>query len=205
MDGTNWADDVRIPNQKSHVAPSLAVLDGRLHMVHLGSLSTDIWHSISSADGTNWLDDVKIPDQKSHVAPSLAVFNGRLRMVHLGDSSTDIWQSEYDPNYFYPTCDLWVELPRVIGLFGEPDHAIVAAGHRSCLGTDPQAVQVTVRLRQDGGFPRTLAEESSFGVNVDLLAAYNCTGSGSQTVFAEIIERDGRTVQSARVSVSLCS
>ena len=35
-DGGSWTENVLIRNQKSKAAPALAVLQDRLHMVHLG-------------------------------------------------------------------------------------------------------------------------------------------------------------------------
>ena len=106
FDGQVWktaegqAGNARIPGQKSKASPALAVFNGRLHMVHLGDSSNDIWWSIY--DGVSWkksdgtAGNEKIPGQKSKASPALAVFNGRLHMVHLGDSSNDIWWSIYD-------------------------------------------------------------------------------------------------------------
>jgi hypothetical protein len=83
-----------IPDQKSKASPALAALPNRLHMVHLGDSSNDIWHS--SFDGMNWSESTPVLHQKSKAPPALAVFDGRLHMVHLGDSSNDIWHSTYD-------------------------------------------------------------------------------------------------------------
>ena len=102
-DGVSWkksdgtAGNERIPGQSSKASPALAVFDNRLHMVHLGNSSNDIWWSIY--DGVSWKKsdgtpgNERIPDQKSKASPSLAVFNNQLHMVHIGDSSNEIWNS----------------------------------------------------------------------------------------------------------------
>jgi hypothetical protein len=81
--------DIEGQESKTHVA--LAPFQGRLHMVHLGESSNDLWYS--TYDGSRWTPNVKIPGQKSKVAPSLAVWNNQLHMVHLGDRSNDMWHS----------------------------------------------------------------------------------------------------------------
>jgi hypothetical protein len=43
---TWWWPKVRIPDQLSKASPALAVFQGKLHMVHLGDSSNNIWHSI---------------------------------------------------------------------------------------------------------------------------------------------------------------
>jgi hypothetical protein len=90
-----WTQDHDpISNQKSKASPALAVFQDRLHMVHLGDSSNNLWHS--SFDGTNWTENTPVLNQTSKASPALAVFQNRLHMVHLGDSSNDIWQSSYD-------------------------------------------------------------------------------------------------------------
>jgi hypothetical protein len=91
FDGNSWSEDVRIPNQKSWVTPSICAHEGKLHMLHLGDTSGEIWHS--TFDGNSWSDDVQIPNQMSRGAPALAELNGRLHMVHMGWSQNDIWHS----------------------------------------------------------------------------------------------------------------
>ena len=106
FDGQTWKTakgapgNATIPGQKSKASPALAVFDRKLHMVHLGDSSNDIWWSMY--DGDSWKQsnglggNEKIPHQKSKASPALAVFNGRLHMVHLGDSSNELWMSIYD-------------------------------------------------------------------------------------------------------------
>src|SRR3982751_5598449 len=97
-----WRPNRTIPGQQSMASPALAALGNRLHMVHLGDSSNDIWWSIF--DGTSWNKpddspgDERIPGQQSKASPALAAFGGRLHMVHLGDSSNDIWWSFTDIN-----------------------------------------------------------------------------------------------------------
>ncbi|MGV7229822.1 MAG: hypothetical protein ACQ9IQ_14315 [Nitrospirales bacterium] len=81
--------DIEGQLSKTHVA--IAPFQGRLHMVHIGGSSNDLWYS--TYDGSRWTPNVKISGQKSKVAPSLAVWNNQLHMVHLGDSSNAIWHS----------------------------------------------------------------------------------------------------------------
>ena len=84
----------RYPARRARRAPALAFFQGRMHIVHLGDSSNDIWHS--SFDGMEWSENTPVLNQKSKAPPALAVFDGRLHMVHLGDSSNDIWHSTYD-------------------------------------------------------------------------------------------------------------
>ncbi len=70
-----------------------AVYQNRLHMVHTGSSSHNIYHSYF--DGREWSHDSPIPGQKSKGTPALVVFRGELHMLHLGDSSNDLWHSVY--------------------------------------------------------------------------------------------------------------
>jgi hypothetical protein len=203
FDGSSWSANVKIPNQLSKASPALA-LSGDLHMVHLGNSSNDIWHSQLSVSGGTWSTNARVPNQTSKGSPALALF-GDLHMVHLGNSSNDIWHSRFDPAFVPPTCDIWADTPMAIGEPGE--RAIVSVGHRRCSGTDSQPVQVTVRLRKHNRiwFDKTLAQSSEFGVNVDVPVRYECTGTGFQTVFAEVIERDGDRAQSQRRNITLCS
>jgi hypothetical protein len=95
-----WTTTHTIPHHKSTSPPALAEFGGRLHMVHLGDSSNDIWHS--TFNGTSWTANVKIPNQKSKASPALAAFGGRLQMVHLGDSSNDIWHSNVNCTSWTP-------------------------------------------------------------------------------------------------------
>ena len=109
FDGTSWnksdgtPGNERIAGQKSKAAPALAAYGGRLHMVHLGDTSNDIWWSL--CDGMSWKQgdgatpgNTRIKGQRSKSSPALAAFGGRLHMVHLGESSNDIWWSSFDGN-----------------------------------------------------------------------------------------------------------
>ncbi|MDH5576109.1 MAG: hypothetical protein OEY80_11535, partial [Nitrospirota bacterium] len=90
-----WSDPLTIPKQKSKKGVGLAVLGNRLHMVHLGNKSNQLWYS--TYDGNSWTPNVKILNQKSKKRPVLATFQNRVHMVHLGDSSNDLWHSMYIP------------------------------------------------------------------------------------------------------------
>ena len=92
----DWKNASKIAKQQSKATPALATFGGKLHMVHLGNSSNDIWHS--SFDGSNWTTNVKIPNQQSKASPALAMFGGKLHMVHLGNSSNDIWHSSFNGN-----------------------------------------------------------------------------------------------------------
>jgi hypothetical protein len=47
-----WSAPVVIPNQTSKDSPSLAVINGGLHLLHLGESSNNIWHSVYN--GASW-------------------------------------------------------------------------------------------------------------------------------------------------------
>ena len=79
--------------QSSKAPVALAVFQDRLHMVHIGKSSHNLYHSYFN--GTEWSRELRIPDQKSKAAPALGVFNNQLHMVHLGDNSNDVWHSMY--------------------------------------------------------------------------------------------------------------
>ena len=74
--------------------------DGKLHIVHLGNSSNDLWHS--TFDGNGWTPNVKIHGQTSKASPALAVYDGKLHIVHLGNSSNDLWHSTFDGNGWTP-------------------------------------------------------------------------------------------------------
>lgn len=89
-----WVPDKKILNKQSKAGPALANYNDRIHMVHLGNATNELWHS--RFDGNNWTADVKIPNQLSKSTPALAAFNGHLHMVHQGDSSNNLWHSWYN-------------------------------------------------------------------------------------------------------------
>ena len=90
-----WTTNETIPDQLSWAAPALATYDGRLHMVHLGNESRDIWHS-SSADGQSWTRNIPVEGQLSKGYPALAGYDGLLHMVHSGNDNNDLWHSTFD-------------------------------------------------------------------------------------------------------------
>ena len=65
-----WSPKQPIPGQKSKSTPALAVKGGRLHMLHQGKNSDDLWYSVF-APGSGWSTNVKI-GQKSEGTPGLA-------------------------------------------------------------------------------------------------------------------------------------
>lgn len=87
-----WLPAVSIFGQTSKEAPALASFSGKLHLLHLGEGSNNIWHSWTT-DGRNWTENVRIPDQSSKASPALAVWNNELHMVHIGSSSNNLWHS----------------------------------------------------------------------------------------------------------------
>ncbi|HEX8229707.1 MAG TPA: M12 family metallopeptidase [Chloroflexia bacterium] len=89
-----WTPNVRVPNQTSKASPALAGLRNRVHMVHLGNESNNIWHSVF--DGANWTPNVRVPNQTSKASPALATLGNRVHMVHLGNESNNIWHSVFD-------------------------------------------------------------------------------------------------------------
>ena len=96
----DWRPGSVLEAQGTKAAPAMAVYNNKLHMVHLGDSTNNIWWSIF--DGQVWRTDGgsegngRIPNQSSKASPALAVFNNELHMVHLGNSSNDIWWSIYD-------------------------------------------------------------------------------------------------------------
>lgn len=56
-----WSRPIAIPNQSSKTSSALALIQGQLHLIHLGSGSDELWHSIWS--GTNWTPNVRIGKQ----------------------------------------------------------------------------------------------------------------------------------------------
>jgi hypothetical protein len=95
-----WAANQVVPNQTSKASPAIAGFGERLHMVHLGSSSNDLWWSMY--DGTSWkksdgsAGNERIPSQMSRQPPALAARGSELHMVHIGNTSTDLWWSVYD-------------------------------------------------------------------------------------------------------------
>lgn len=120
-----WADNVKVEDQKSKAAPAVAHYqypEGRLHMVHLGDESNQIWHSVF--DGARWLANVRIEGQTSKATPALAYFNSRLHMVHLGNSSNDLWHSWWDGTRW--SANVRIESP---GGFPQTSKAAPALGY----------------------------------------------------------------------------
>ena len=91
--GTSLQARKSLGKQSSKAKVALAVFQDRLHMVHIGKSSNNLYHS--SFNGKEWSRELQIPDQKSKAAPALGVYKNQLHMVHLGDSSNDLWHSMY--------------------------------------------------------------------------------------------------------------
>ena len=97
-----WTPNDRIPDQLSWAGPALSPFEGdRMHMVHLGDSSNNLWHS--STDGSvGWTPNDRIPRQLSKATPALTslgesgMIGEQLHMVHLDDSSNNLWHSVYD-------------------------------------------------------------------------------------------------------------
>ena len=68
-----WGPKVKIPGQKSKSTPALAVKGGRLHLLHQGKTSDDLWYSRYTL-GSGWSTNVKI-GQKSEGTPGFSWFN----------------------------------------------------------------------------------------------------------------------------------
>ena len=83
-----WAQNIPIPYQLSKAAPGLAAFGGRLHMVHLGDSSNDIWYSTS--DGVL----VRRPERRVFVIDLDGVrwdsFYRHLKRVRDAGASTDV-------------------------------------------------------------------------------------------------------------------
>lgn len=90
---TAWREK-QVGGQLTKATPAVAMLGGRLHMVHLGDTSSDLWHSIYVPELDSWTQD-RIEGQQSKAPPALAAFDGTLHMVHLGETSNQIWWSRW--------------------------------------------------------------------------------------------------------------
>jgi len=105
-DGTSWKDshgnvgDQKIKSQLSQSPPSLAVFGGKLHMLHIGDDSNNLWWS--AYDGDVWWSNRRIRCQLSQQTPALAAQGGLLHMVHMGDSENTLWWSIYDGSEWTP-------------------------------------------------------------------------------------------------------
>ena len=58
-----WSRPVAIPNQTSKTTSALALIQGQLHLIHLGESSDNLWHSVWN--GTRWSDNVRIGKESS--------------------------------------------------------------------------------------------------------------------------------------------
>jgi hypothetical protein len=60
-----WSRPVAIPNQTSKTTPALAFIDSRLHMIHLGASSDQLWHSVWDAGKREWSPNVRMGKESS--------------------------------------------------------------------------------------------------------------------------------------------
>lgn len=67
-----WSRPIAIPNQTSKTTSALALIQGRLHLIHLGESSNQLWHS--TWDGARWSDNVRIGKES----------NGRVALTNNG-------------------------------------------------------------------------------------------------------------------------
>jgi hypothetical protein len=210
FDGNSWSDDVRIPNQMSRGAPALAERQGRLHMVHMGWSRNDIWHSILRAD--EWSRNVRLPNQETGQEPSLAAYGDFLYSAHLGTTSHTIWFTQWDPNYVYPTHQIFADTPVVEGT-PETGQVIKARARRRSEGTDPPEGRVSLQLKRDRqGTNPTLKEIAEYGVDADAELTYRCPGtdsgdptdSGEWEVYARAFDEDGHESVSRNITVRNC-
>lgn len=109
-----WSVNNPIPRQLSKASPALGryvgLSESRLHMVHVGDESNQLWHSIFDDSTGTWYrlglraneGNSPIPGQLSKAAPALSfaapgdMAAAGLHMVHLGDESNRIWHSIFD-------------------------------------------------------------------------------------------------------------
>jgi arylsulfatase A-like enzyme len=138
-----WTDNTKIAGEKSQASPALAFFEGALHMVHIGTSSTHMYHSIF--DGVNW-HTRRIDGQESKASPALAVFRARLHMVHLGETSNRIWHSSYAYNRWTANTEIDGQLSREapsLAVLGDP-----AAGtdrlHMAHIGNTSKRIWQTV-------------------------------------------------------------
>jgi hypothetical protein len=98
-DGTNWSNDVQIPNSNAPFEtsgpPALAVFNGVLYCIREGAGNSG-WVHCATFDGTNWSSDQLIPDEQHAYGtsgmPGLAVFNSILYCIREGrDNEGILW------------------------------------------------------------------------------------------------------------------
>lgn len=90
------ADVSLIENQSTKTGVVLEMYAGHLHLLHLGSSSNNIWHSIFDWPRDTFGPNVRIENQSSQDTPSMAVFKNVLHMVHRGSGSDNIWHTTYE-------------------------------------------------------------------------------------------------------------
>ena len=128
-----WTSNLSVPAQSSRTAPGLAVFNGQLHNVHVGSRSKNLYHSYY--DGILWSEEVRISNQTSQAAPSIAEYNGELHMVHVDSKSTSIYHSTFNGSS-------WSARVKILNLTSNVSPAIASFGgylhmlHKSETSTD---------------------------------------------------------------------
>lgn len=115
-----------------------AVYQDRLHMVHTGKSSHNIYHSYF--DGKEWSPDIPIQGQKSKGTPALVVFRKELHMLHLGDSSNELWHSVYRGKGWTVNKKIGIKSgrPPALAEFGNRIHMVTTSLPRPQWDTSPK-------------------------------------------------------------------
>ncbi|MFJ3818128.1 hypothetical protein [Streptomyces sp. NPDC090056] len=99
-EGTGWSEDQRFPGHASQDDPALAVLDGKLWVIHRGGGSDQsLWQTFYTPGQepeykAGWSTDEPFPQHASDRGPAAAVFRDKLYVVHKGNGSNkSLWWS----------------------------------------------------------------------------------------------------------------
>jgi hypothetical protein len=93
-----WNEDTMFPAHASAANPALAVLNGRLILVHRGAGNSDqqLWWTEFDPD-KGWSEDRVFPAHSSAAGPALAVYGGKLHCVHRGSGNdSKLWHTTFD-------------------------------------------------------------------------------------------------------------
>jgi hypothetical protein len=91
-----WTPAMSIPDHSCQAAPALAMFNGDLHMVHMGSSGKNLYHCYYN--GVLWSESIRISSHMTQATPAIAAFNGKLHLVQLGSNNTKLYHSTYDGN-----------------------------------------------------------------------------------------------------------